>query len=369
VSVYKNRDGRSPYFHFDFQVRGHRFHGSTKCTTRREAEKVEAAEREKATRLVAQLAAAKTSLRLDDVAERYWQEVGQHHAGADNTEHDLALLIEFFGKDKLLTDITGDDVARIVAWRRGHRRQDGALISSHTVNRTTKQLRKLFTRTKLWGVRFDHEPKWSKHLLKLPTERARELSDDEADRLDAAVRDDYRPFFEFARASGLRLNECLLKWREVKWPTANRRGQIVKLGKGGQLVTTPITSEIREILWPLQGHHPEFVFTFVADRTTDGGRVKGKRYPLTYAAVQSYWKRLRKRSGVVGFRVHDYRHDFATKLLRHSRNLRLVQKALNHKDIKTTMRYAHVLDEEVAEAMESAAESRSKSRSRLREVS
>ena len=33
-----------------------------------------------------QAQAAATSLRLDDVAGRYWQEVGQHHAGADNTE-------------------------------------------------------------------------------------------------------------------------------------------------------------------------------------------------------------------------------------------------------------------------------------------
>ena len=50
-------------------------------------------------------------------------------------------------------------------------------------------------------------------------------------------------------------------------------------------------------------------------------------------------------------------------------NLKLVQKALNHKDIKTTMRYAHVLDEEIAEGMERVAESRNRSRSRLREVS
>ena len=91
MSVYKS--ARSPYWHFDFQWRGHRFHGTTKCTTRREAEKVEAAERDKAKRLVAQLAAAKTSLKLDDVADRWWSEVGQHHAGANNTEHELALLI------------------------------------------------------------------------------------------------------------------------------------------------------------------------------------------------------------------------------------------------------------------------------------
>src|SRR5262249_4341489 len=87
VSVYNT--GRSPYLHYDFQWRGHRFHGSTKCTTRREAEKVEATEREKAKSLVAQLAAGKTSLRLDDIADRYWIEHGQHSSGAVNIERRL----------------------------------------------------------------------------------------------------------------------------------------------------------------------------------------------------------------------------------------------------------------------------------------
>jgi hypothetical protein len=233
VSLYKPKGW--PYWQFDFWCRGHRFLGSTKCTSRREAEKVEAAEREKAKGLVAQLAAAKTSLRLDDIAERYWQEVGQHHARADSTEHRLALLIEFFGKDKLLTEITGDDVARLVAWRRGQLNRGLGLISPFTVNHTTMQLRKLFTRAKLWGVRFDREPRWTKHLLQVPAERERELSDEEADRLDAAVRDDYGPFLAFARACGLRLNECLLRWSEVNWSTR----QIVKLGKGGKRITVP----------------------------------------------------------------------------------------------------------------------------------
>ena len=59
----------------------------------------------------------------------------------------------------------------------------------------------------------------------------------------------------------------------------------------------------------------------------------------------------------------------ATKLLRETGNLKLVQRALNHADMKTTTRYAHVLDEEVAEALERVAQSRKKSRSKLRDVS
>jgi integrase len=353
MSVYK--DPRSPFWQFDFWWRGHRFHGSTKARTRREAEAVERAERERAKQYVAQIEAARTSLRLDDVAGRYWQEVGQHHAGARDTWRELARLVEFFGKDKLLTEITGDDIARLVAWRRGHSVR-GRLVSPITVNITTKQVRKLFARAKLWSVRFNHEPRWRDHLLKEPQERVRELAEHEAAQLTAATRDDLIPFFAFAHASGLRLRECLLRWSEIDWGAR----QIRKTGKGGRLVTVPITSAIRQILWPLRGHHPEHVFTYIAQRTY-GGRIKGRHYPLTYVGVRWAWSQMRKRSGVVGFRFHDFRHDLASKLLRETGNLKLVQRALNHADIKTTTRYAHVLDNEVADALERVTDSRNRS--------
>jgi integrase len=361
MSVY--RDSRSPFWQFDFQWRGHRFHGSTKKTNKREAEAVERAERARAKGLIEQAEAARTSLRLDDVAGRYWQEHGQHGAGAANTEHRLALMIDFFGKDKLLTEITGDDVAKLVAWRRGHHgKAEGALLSPHTVNHMLETLRSLFTRCKLWGVRFAHEPVWHKLMLQIPSERVRELSDDEADRIETAARGDYGTFIAFARASGLRLTECLtLRWSEVG------THQIRKLGKGGKLVTVPLTSDIRELLWPLHGHHPEFVFTYVCERA-EHGRVRGQRYPLTRNGVHSYWRRLRKQAGISNLRFHDLRHDFGTKLLRETGNLKLVQRAMNHATIATTVRYAHVLDDEVAAAMERVAKSRKKSRTRLKVV-
>jgi hypothetical protein len=208
------KDARSPYFRFDLQIDGHRFFGSTKQTTKREAEAVERVEREKAKRHLAHVRASAGSVRLDDVAGRYWSEVGQHHAGARNTERQIGYLIDFFGKDKLLTDITGDDVARLVAWRRGHRARpskDAPLISAYTVNDTTEQLKRLFVRAKAWGVIFDREPEWRRYWLAEPQERVRELVGDEGERLEEATREDYAPFFAFVRASGLRQRECLLK--------------------------------------------------------------------------------------------------------------------------------------------------------------
>lgn len=174
----------------------------------------------------------------------------------------------------------------------------------------------------------------------------RELRGDEADKLTLATRADYAPFFAFARASGLRLRECLLQWSEVDWEAR----QINKRGKGGRPVPAPITGEVEAILAPLVGDDDVWVFTYVAERTR-GKRIKGRRYPVTYSGVKTQWRRLRARAGVEGFRFHDFRHDLGTKLLRRTGNLKLVQKALNHASIKTTTRYAHVLDDEVTAAL------------------
>jgi integrase len=356
MSVY--RDPRSPFWQFDFQWRGHRFHGSTKATTRREAEVIERAEREKAKQTVAQFKAAKTSLRLDDVAGRFWADA-QHYAAARNIWKRLSLLIEHFGRDKLITDIGDDDVRALIAWRRGHRTRAGKLISPGTVNLTTMQLKTLFATLRPRV----HEPTWRKLWLPVTQEHPRELMGDEGDRLEAATRDDYQPLFAFAMASGLRQSECLLRWSQVDWGAR----QLRLTGKGGKAISMPITPTIRAILWPLRGQHPDFVFTYVAARTHRQW-VKGKRYPITLAGLRAHWHRLRKASGVVGFRFHDFRHDLATKALRATGNLKLVQKMLNHADIRHTLRYAHVLDEEIAEGFERVAKSRKRSRSHLREV-
>lgn len=185
----------------------------------------------------------------------------------------------------------------------------------------------------------------------------RELIGDESERLAAAAPDDLAPFFAFAAATGLRFTECrTLRWSEVDWNVP----QIRKPGKGRRLVVTPITATVRAILWPLRGHHPEFVFTHVAQRAR-GDRRKGERYPLNTSTAVKAWFKLRDEAGVTGFRFHDFRHDVGTKVLRATGNLKIAQKVLNHRNIRTTLRYAHVLDGEVSDALERVAEARKKS--------
>lgn len=371
MSVYKSK--KSPYYSYDFQHGGHRFHGTTKVKSKREAVEVE---KQLKAQAKADIKEAKRTgngpLTIDLATGRFWEEAGKHHAGSKDTWTNLARLVSYFGADKRMDDIDDKAVAALVAWRSGHRKpvnrkeKKGApkpppppLITPSTVNRsTTILLRTVFGRArKVWRYSFPNEPLWRNHLLKEPTERVRELHEGEGEALEASVRADYAPWLEFASLSGLRHKETLLKWENVNWAT----GQIRTIGKRGKIVTIPITDDIRAVLEPLKGHHPEFVFTYVALRRR-GNIIKGRRYPITLSGSKSEWKRTRSKARIKDFRFHDLRHDFASKLLRETGNMKLVQLALNHSDLKTTAKYAHVQDEEIKAAMELIAKSRKNSR-------
>jgi site-specific recombinase XerD len=82
------------------------------------------------------------------------------------------------------------------------------------------------------------------------------------------------------------------------------------------------------------------------------GKHKGARKPITYSGLRRVIRTALSEANIKDFRIHDLRHDFATKLLRHTRNLALVKAALGHGDISSAVRYAHVLDEEVAQGMQ-----------------
>jgi integrase len=350
VSVYK-RDDQDTYS-FDFQLRGRRFHGPLQTKNRKDAE---ALERDLKIKARADLEAEKRTgnapLTLDFAAGKYWQEIGQHHVAHETTKTDLARLIGFLGKDKRLDAITDADVAALIAWRRKQTikgKKGLAVISPATVNRSIEPLKKIFTRAKtVWRMQFPLEPNWREHRLKEPQERVRELHDGEELALGEAMRSDYAPWVQFALMTGLRRAETLIRWSDVNWS-----GRIITTtGKGGRLVSTPITDEVAALLEPLKGHHPEWVFTYLCQRTR-GDHVRGERYGISYEGGKSEWTRLVKRAGVTGLRFHDLRHTTATRLLRETGNLKLVQRALNHQDVKTTVRYAHVADSEVAEALQ-----------------
>lgn len=366
MSTFKPKGSKT--YHYDFQLKGHRFHGPTGKTEKRAAQEVERAQRRAAALEVEKIEAQQAQLKgeaaltFDVAAGRYWTEVGEFHAGAATTWTDLERLIGYFGKDRRLDTITDNDITQLVAWRRGHRFKDrkvmadgspAPFIAPATVNRTTVDLlRKLFTRArKKWGQTFPHEPDWKDHRLKERGEVVRELKAAEEPALMEHLGEGYRDLWRFALASGLRLAECFLTWDQIDWQART----ITVIQKGRRQHTIPLTSEMIAIITPQRNRHPVHVFTYVCARSSKG-HVKGERYPVTYQGMKTAWRRKRVKAGAGDMRFHDNRHTAASRLIRRTGNLKAAQKLLGHADIATTARfYAHVDMDDLRALLEGAA--------------
>ncbi len=114
-------------------------------------------------------------------------------------------------------------------------------------------------------------------------------------------------------------------------------------GKGDKIAQIPLTNAMWSILAPLK------------PAATIGGPVfrNMSNDPLTYAALSAAFRKACVEAGVKNLRLHDLRHTAATRLLRLTGNIKLVQRLLRHSEIGTTAKYAHTADDELLDAMES----------------
>jgi integrase/recombinase XerD len=77
-------------------------------------------------------------------------------------------------------------------------------------------------------------------------------------------------------------------------------------------------------------------------------------HPWTYAAVYDLVLRLRERTGI-GFGPHQYRHTYATWLLRRGAGMESVKELLGHASVTTTIdTYGHLTVEDARQALEKA---------------
>ncbi len=65
---------------------------------------------------------------------------------------------------------------------------------------------------------------------------------------------------------------------------------------------------------------------------------------LQITTIKKPWERLLKDASIESFRLYDLRHDFASKVMMQTGNIYMVSQLLNHKQIETTKRYAHLMD-------------------------
>ena len=89
MSLYKPKN--TPYWHFDFQLSGVRFHGSTGTTIKGKARLIEAQHRNDAASGSSNR--KRRPMTLDAAAGRYFVEIGEHQPSAGTTEYQLGNLI------------------------------------------------------------------------------------------------------------------------------------------------------------------------------------------------------------------------------------------------------------------------------------
>ena len=153
-----------------------------------------------------------------------------------------------------------------------------------------------------------------------------------------------RTMIKLFLASGLRLSEMInLRWKDINLMTGQLK---VVEGKGAKdrilWISDGIIEELRTWKEKQSGKFGicEYVFT-----TSNKNKLNDRNVRRMVAEYS-------KKAGITkNVSPHTFRHTFASDLLRATKNIRLVQKALGHEDLSTTMIYTHIVDDEFENAL------------------
>ena len=217
--------------------------------------------------------------------------------------------------------------------------------SARTMARLLSSLRK-FYRYQVREGRIDEDPSARIESPRLGRPLPKSLSEAEVELLLAAPDLDTslgwrdRTMLELLYASGLRVSELVsLRCAQINL----RQGVVQVVGKGSKERLVPLGEEALD--W-VQRYSRDVRPELLRGRTSDclfPGRNDG---PMTRHA---FWHRLKTYAVRAGIRSslspHTLRHAFATHLVNHGADLRVVQMLLGHSDLSTTQIYTHVARE------------------------
>lgn len=330
----KRRKG-SPFWHYDFQVRGFRFRASTKATAREEAELIEAKVRHDV--LLEIWTGRRPRMTINAATSRYWLDHASSLRSAPTIDYQITNLLACLGKETHVDEIADSAVAVMMASLRGR-------MADSSANRHLTLLRAVLRMARdRWRAAVTM-PNFKAHYLREPEPRDRYLSRNDAERLIEAAAAHLKAPIRFSLLTGVRLANCMgLDWSQVDMNGRILTFRVKSPNPGGKPHTIPMSGPLL-VLLANQGpkeHGP--VFTF-----------KGR--PL--ANWNRAWKTAKRNAGIEDFRWHDLRHTAASWMVNDGVPLDVVQDILGHEDISTTRRYAHRDVSHMRDAMEKLASSK-----------
>lgn len=279
---------------------------------------------------------------LDEFFDNLWLEDGLARNTLDSYRRDLQRFADWLMRQKVndLLDATASDIQNFLAYLFA---QQHAKASS--ASRTISSLKR-FYRYQLRQNQLSVDPTVQISTPKLPRSLPKTLTEQDVECLLAApqieeplgLRD--RTMLEVLYASGLRVTELVeLKVAQISLDM----GVVRVMGKGSKERLVPLGEE--SLVW-LKRYLADARPTLLSEKVSDVLFITRRGAGMTR---QMFWYLIKKYAKQGGMHKplspHTLRHAFATHLLNHGADLRVVQLLLGHTDISTTQIYTHVARE------------------------
>ncbi|MDH5288006.1 MAG: site-specific tyrosine recombinase XerD [Betaproteobacteria bacterium] len=284
---------------------------------------------------------AADAARIDAFCDRLWLQDGLAKASLEAYRGDLAAWAAW--QRERGGSLLGAKREDVEAWLAG---QFAAKARATSVGRRLSALRR-FYRLALERNEIAEDPTLRVRTPRRPRRLPKSLSEAQVEALLAApdvaqalgLRD--RAMLETLYATGLRVSELVgLKRVQV----ALDAGVVRVMGKGSKERLVPLGEEaVAWIVRYLKDARPGLAGTSKDDHVF----VTARGAPMTRQAFWGLVKRHALKAGIApaSLSPHVLRHAFATHLINHGADLRIVQLLLGHADITTTTIYTHVARE------------------------
>lgn len=286
----------------------------------------------------AKLSVANTEL-IDSFIDVLWLEKGLSEHTQQSYRSDLAKLALFCqSQHESLSDVLTEDILDYLS----HRQVSG--FSARSTQRLMSAMRAFFLYLLNQGVRHDNpvtnlaSPKASKAL---PASLSEQQVDDllSAPDVNDPVECRDRCMLEVLYATGLRVTELVtLRMDQL----STQQGVVRITGKGDKERLVPLGEDAVD--WVL--HYCKTARPMLLKHPTDTLFLSLRGAQMTR---QTFWHRIKAYATRAGIEQHlsphTLRHAFATHLLNHGADLRVVQMLLGHSDLSTTQIYTHVAKE------------------------